>query len=37
LRKLLRKCEEMVAVLDETSRELDDLEASYLDNARCSV
>jgi len=33
LRDLLRKCEEIVAVLDETSRELDDLEARL---RRCS-
>jgi predicted nuclease with TOPRIM domain len=33
LRDLLRKCEEIVAVLDETSRELDGLEARL---RRCS-
>jgi hypothetical protein len=33
LRDLLRKCEEIVAVLDEASRELDDLEARL---RRCS-
>jgi hypothetical protein len=33
LRDLLRKCEEVVAVLDEASRELDDLEARL---RRCS-
>jgi septal ring factor EnvC (AmiA/AmiB activator) len=33
LRDLLRKCEDIVAVLDEISRELDDLEARL---RRCS-
>ena len=33
LRDLLRKCEEIVAVLDEASRELDDIEAML---RRCS-
>jgi hypothetical protein len=33
----LRKCEEVGAVLDEIFRELNVMEASYLDNARCSV
>ena len=33
LRDLLRKCEEVVAVLDEASRELDDMEARL---RRCS-
>jgi hypothetical protein len=33
LKDLLRKCEEMVAILDEASRELDDIEARL---RRCS-